>query len=398
MLFAVLCLTCTITMRGQSVTTQKRFQHPGILVSEKQLKFIKKQVEGKVDPIYSAFVKAQNSSYGSLTYTPQGPPADGNINCGSYSRPDNGCSAEDNDGSAAYTQALLFWITRNRTYANNAIKILNAYAQNLKEYTNSNAPLQAAWGASKWARAAELIRYSHAGWSAADAEAFGAMMKSVMLPQIVNGSGGNGNWELSMIEGMIGIAVYNNDADLFNHAVTFWRQRVPAYFYYYPIDGPQHVPAPRGTPSWYGQTVFDANVNGIAQETCRDFGHTEYGIAATINIAETARIQGVDLYSSEKPRLEAALEFHAYYLLGNTVPSYVCGGKVSLAKYPTFEIGYNAYHNRLGDPLPNTSDWIGQGVRTQNVPVDHHMMVFETLTHGADADTGFDLRKRRDDK
>jgi len=61
MLFAVLCLTCTITMLGQSVTAQKRFQHPGILVSEKQLRFHQKKSKwkDKVDPIYSAFVKAQ---------------------------------------------------------------------------------------------------------------------------------------------------------------------------------------------------------------------------------------------------------------------------------------------------------------------------------------------------
>jgi hypothetical protein len=381
---AVSCLLFT-GAGVQASSAQMTFQHPGVLVSAQQLQFIRRQVQEKIDPIYSAFIKAQNNKYGSLTYSPEGPPPDGVINCGSYSNPDIGCSAEDDDGSAAYTQALLFWITGNSTYAQNAIKILNAYGASLKDYINSNAPLQAAWGAEKWARAAELIRYSNAGWSATDAAAFGTMMNNVILPKIVNGSSSNGNWELSMIEGIMGIAVYNNDAALFQHAVAMWHQRVPAYFYYAPYDGSQPEPAPRGNPSWYGQTVFDNRVNGIAQETCRDFGHTEYGIAATINAAETAFIQGVDLYESERPRIEAALEFHTRYLLGNPVPSYVCGGKVSLSEYPTFEIGYNEYHNRLGSRLPNTIEWIEQEVRTQAVPVDHHMIVFETLTHGASA-------------
>lgn len=378
--FALLCCAAV-----NPASAQETFVHPGVLVSRKQLDFVKGQVANQIEPIYSAFLKAQNSTYGSLTYTPQGPPADGVVNCGSYSNPNVGCSAENADASAAYTQALLFWITGNRTYAQNAITILNTYRHNLKSYTNSNAPLQAAWGSSKWARAAEIIRYSHAGWPKPDAEAFGAMMNKVMLPQIINGYGGNGNWELSMIEGMIGLAVYNDDTNLFNHAIAFWRQRVPAYFYYFPIDGPHPVQPPRGSLNWHGQSVYDASVNGIAQETCRDFGHTEYGIAATMSAAETAHIQGVDLFGSERPRLEAAMEFHTFYLLGNPVPDSVCGGKVTLARYPTFEVGYNNFHNRLRDSLPNTLNWLETDVRTRPVPVDAHMMVFEPLTDGADA-------------
>ena len=42
--------------------------------------------------------------------------------------------------------------------------------------------------------------------------------------------------------------------------------------------------------------MFNASVSGICQETCRDLGHTQLGIAGMINGAETAFIQGVDLY------------------------------------------------------------------------------------------------------
>ena len=50
----------------------------------------------------------------------------------------------------------------------------------------------------------------------------------------------------------------------------------------------------------------------------------QFGIAATINAAETAHIQGVDLFGSEKGRLETTLEFHARFLNGASVPSNVC--------------------------------------------------------------------------
>jgi len=361
------------------------FQHPGVLLSLNQLNFMASQVAAQAEPFYSAYLKALAGPYGKLTYTLQGPPTGGAIACGSYSHPDQGCTAADDDGTAAYTQALLYWITGNRTYAQNAIKILNAYAK-VTSYSLANAKLQAAWDGSKWPRAAEIIRAANVGWAPADIAAFGAMLTNVIVPEIKDGSPDNGNWELSMIEAMMGIAVFTEDTDLFQHAVAFWQQRVPAYFYYYPLDGNKPVPPPRGKLDWHGQKVFNASTNGILQETCRDFGHTQFGIAATINAAETAAIQGVDLYGSEQARIESGLEFTTYYISGKPVPSTICGGKLDLKdKYQTFEIAYNEYHNRLGNSLPNTLAWIKAWVRATTDYYNagaNHMIIEETLTHG----------------
>ena len=376
---------CAVLGAGVLAAAEQPFQHPGVLVSKVQLDFVKAQVAAKVEPFYTQFLHAQASEYGDLNYKVKGPPANGIIACGSYSRPNLGCYAEDADASAAYLQALLWYITGNRAYARNAITIMNTYGHNLKGYALSNAPLQAAWGAEKWPRAAEIIRYSHAGWAPADVKAFSGMLTKVELPLIVNGSPANGNWELSMIEGMMGIAVFTDNRDLLNHAAEMWKQRVPAYFYDAKLDGNQPVPAPRGKARWYGQTTFNASVNGIPQEACRDFGHTSYGISATMAAAETAHIQGLKLYESEEPRLIAGMEFVAYYLLRNPVPPYVCGGHVRLAKGITFVIGYNEFHNRLGQSLPYTKQWIDTGVMTSPDPVDVHTTIFETLTHYADA-------------
>ncbi len=400
----------TQTFPGGSATAV----HPGIMLSQAQLDYIKIMVQAHADPFYTAFLKAQNSSWGSLTYVPLGPPASGIIQCGSTSMPDLGCSASDSDGTAAYVQALLWYITGNQTYANNAINILNTYANNFKGYAGytpgdtcpsgtdcSNGPLQAAWDSQKWPRAAEIIRYSNAGWPAAQAAAFGTMLNTYMRPLLINGSTSNGNWEISMIEGLIGIGVYNDDAVAFNTGVTYWQQRVPAYFYYH-TDGGQPVLAPRGNANWYGQAVYDPSVDGVSQETCRDFGHAQYGISGSLDAAETARIQSINLYEntqsitdasqgtfsvSAQNRLTSALEFNAYYLLNNPVPTSVCGGTVSLQIYPVDEIGYNEYHNRLGLSLPNTLQYL-QTVIRQLPPQsmsESHIMVFESLTHGGDA-------------
>jgi hypothetical protein len=388
--------------------------HPGVMLSQAQLNYMKIMVQAHADPFYTAFLKAQNSTWGSLTYVPLGPPAGGIMQCGSTSMPDIGCSASDSDGTAAYVQALLWYITGNQTYANNAINIMNTYANNFKGYAGytpgdpcpsgtdcSNGPLQSAWDSQKWPRAAEIIRYSSAGWSATDAVAFGAMLKKYMLPQLINGSTSNGNWETSMIEGLIGIGVYNDDATTFNTGVTYWQQRVPAYFYYH-TDGGQSVPAPRGTANWYGQTVYDPSVDGVSQETCRDFGHAQYGISGSVDAAETAGIQGVNLYQNTQSitdgsqgtfnvnaqnRLMSTLEFNAYYLLNNPIPTSVCGGTVTLQIYPVDEIGYNEYHNRLGLSLPNTLQYLQTVIRQLPAKsmTESHIMVWETLTHGGDA-------------
>jgi hypothetical protein len=386
MFFAILVTTLGASHNAEA----QAFQHPGVLVSQAQLDYIKTMVAAHSEPFYSAFLKAQNSNLGQLDYQIQGPPEGGIINCGPTSNPNIGCSAADNDSSAAYLQALLWYITGNHQYAANAISILNTYGYNLKGYTNSNEPLQAAWDSEKFPRAAEIIRYSNAGWADADIQQFKTMLSTVILPRIINGSTSNGNWEISMIEGIINIGIFNDDRTTFDKGVLYWKQRIPAYFYYH-TDGGAPVPAPRGNADWYGQTVYDSRVDGISQETCRDFGHAQYGISGALDAAETAHIQGVDLYSDVSSnalnRLTSALEFNAKYLLANssTVPSYICGGKVMLQVYPTDEIGYNEYHNRLGLDLPLTLEYLNTVIRQLPNPTEYHIMVYETLSHGGDA-------------
>ncbi|HEY1730591.1 MAG TPA: hypothetical protein VGG15_02535, partial [Terriglobales bacterium] len=107
------------------------FQHPGVLVSRAQLDYMKTMVAAHTEPFYSAFIKAQNSPSGALNYQPYGPPSDGYIKCGPTSNPNIGCSNSDDDATAAYLQSLLWYITGNQQYANNAIKILNLYGYGL---------------------------------------------------------------------------------------------------------------------------------------------------------------------------------------------------------------------------------------------------------------------------
>jgi hypothetical protein len=360
------------------------FTHPGINVDRAMLDFVKGKIAEGADPWKTALASTMKSTYASSSYTPA-PVAD--VDCGSYSNPDIGCTAEMDDAIAAFTQALLFAYTGTASYAAKAIQIMNAWSAVLTEHTNTNAPLQSAWAGSVFPRAAEIIRYSNAGWAAADIAQFETMLRTAYLPTVINGSKSNGNWELSMAEATAAIGVFLDDQATFSAALSLWRGRVPAYVYL-TTDGPTPVLPPDGygasslTAYWYNQTML---VDGVCQETCRDLGHVQYGLAAMINAAETARIQGVDLYSEQATRIVAGLEFHAQYLDGVAVPSWLCGGTLTdVTPDPTWEIAYNEYATRLGRSLPETEKLIATIRPTQT---DHHM-VWETLTHAAIGDAG----------
>lgn len=367
-----------------SLAAPASFLHPGVFLGAAQLAFVRKSALAGDEPFATALKKALASPLGAVDYAPQGPPPSNVIECGSYSKPNHGCSAEDADGAAAFLGLVLHNITGDARHAAVATRIMRGYSK-LRGYNNSNAPLQAAWGLSKWARAAELAAHlPGTGWTPSDAGAFSAMLARAAVPLVEGGSKSNGNWELSMIEGLIGYSVLTENATLFDRAVEFWKQRVPAYFFNFAEDGTKPRPAPRGSPSWYGQVVFSAATSGVAQETCRDLGHTTYSVAAASNAAETALLQGADLWGAEEERLATAFDFNARLMLaGVKSPPDLCGGKpVSVAEYPSFEVALAALGGRRKVSMPNVLAHVLASVRTNANPVDGHMMVYETLTHG----------------
>ena len=350
------------------------FRHPGVLVNQAQLDFIKNQVNGGIDPWLFAFGMVSTSSYGSLSYTPHPWQT---VECGPSSHPNYGCSDERNDALAAYTQALLWYITGNAAYAEKSIAIMNAWSSTLTGgHINSNAALQAGWTGSVWPEAAEIIRSSYDGWSAGDIARFQNMLAMQYVPNLINGAPcKNGNWELIITEALMNISVFSENQSWFNSAVSFWRGRVPAYMYL-TSDGPTPVRPPRcGTSvtTYWNQTQF---VDGLAQETARDFGHTFWGLAAAVNTAETALQQGVDLYSENADRIIAAFEFHDYINNGGVAPGGINIGPTG-GNAATMEIVYNHYVNRLGYRMPETA----QQIELKRPTGANYFLAWETLTH-----------------
>jgi hypothetical protein len=347
------------------------FRHPGVLVNRAQLDFVKAKIQTGAQPWKAAFDKARTSTHGSLAYTPH-PRAI--VECGPSSNPNNGCTDERNDAVAAYTHALLWYHTGTAAHAQKSISIMNGWAQTITDHTNHNAPLQTGWAGSMWAPAAEIIAHTGAGWASADVTRFKTMLRNVYRPELINGSCANGNWELIMTNALMGIGVFLDDRPTFDKAVLLWRGRVPAYIYQTTDGSSPRAPGHCSRPSWHGQTTF---VDGVGQETCRDFGHMEWGITAAIDAAETAYQQGLNLYGEQSKRLRDGLEFHAKYDLGAPAPSWLCGGDISTANTPAWEMAYNHYNGRLGISMPMTQQMVAR-VRPTGV---NYFMAWETLTH-----------------
>ncbi|MFD5099537.1 alginate lyase family protein [Streptomyces albidochromogenes] len=381
LLAALLASLVTGPAADRAAAAPASFTHPGVTVSRGQLDFVRAKVEAGAQPWKGAFDQMMASKYASLTRTPR-PRAI--VECGSYSNPNYGCTDEREDAIAAYTLSLAWYITRDSRYARKSIEIMDAWSGVIKDHTHSNAPLQTGWAGSSWPRAAEIIRHTYTGWPRDRVDRFKTMLRTAYLPEVAGGSHSNGNWELSMTEAAIGIAVFLEDRAAYDRAVALFRGRVPAYIYL-TSDGALPKTAPgsgldtRGeiVRYWQGQTTF---VNGLTQETCRDFTHTGYGLSAIGHIAETSRIQGQDLYPEVAERLRHALGLQAKYELGEAPPAWLCGGTLHRGLGPVTEVGLNALSHRMGYAMSNTRTLTERG---RPAGSNNLFVAWETLTHAA---------------
>ncbi len=125
--------------------------------------------------------------------------------------------------------------------------------------------------------------------------------------------------------------------------------------------------------------------------------HVALGLSALTNAAETARLQGVDLYGEQKTRMTAAYEFTATfdnaYLTTTTWPTSPCGGQPGLygggsttgdgtggVGYKLgWEIAYNALSGRLATAMPNTLNIINTVVRPSAYKASQNI-AWESLT------------------
>ena len=394
--------------------------HPGVLLSREMLEGLRASVKAGREPQHTAFLTIQNSSARLPAIGSRGTVwlADPNYTAlpqqlwivnASQSPGTRWLSCKE-DSLAAYTHALLWFITEQPSYAAKAAEIMDAWSAVLTQPVTPADGLEAAWSGAIWARAAELINTTASAgvWPARNASAFGAMLEKTFLPLVDEGASTNGNIAFVMSEAALGIGVFTDNQTTVDTAIALWRQQAPAYVFLR-SDGPTPKRPPQqrfllGTAPVCGPSCTDKQIvqywhgtehweDGVAQETCRDLGHTEMLFSAMVNFAETAFHQGIDLYKEEQVRIIAGAEFHASLLsdeplaLKQNWPSWLCGGKCTgehcnpaKATGETFEMVHHHYVHRLNLSLPNVTALLRGGKMRPTGCFDQ--LCWETLTHG----------------
>ncbi|MCW2974572.1 MAG: hypothetical protein JWN72_2845, partial [Thermoleophilia bacterium] len=367
-----------------AVPADTGFVHPGIGESRAQLDFVKGRIAAGAEPWTGALAKAKSSRFGKATWAPT-PQVD--LRCGTAGQPNIGCSNHTDDAVAAYTHALIWYYTGATASRDKALEILNAYSATeqriyFDSMVNTNGKLTAAWAAETFTRAAEIMRYSGSGWTASDIARFERLLIDVYHPIVWDGwPAHNGNWLSTMANAELAIGVFTNNRSLYDEGINDWRNTTPAQVYM-SADGPKPLIPLEGsmTSTTYNNAKFFQQ--GMYSETCRDLGHTAMGLDSITNAAETAWIQGIDLYGEQQARIIAGYEHLSHYAVHPDDPAWPCPNPVAQGGASNSLVGdvaYNHYAVRRGIPMPELK------VRLQSSrPTSAGLhMAWETLTHAA---------------
>lgn len=356
---------------GGSAAVAMDFVHPGALNSRAELDYVRARIGAGDQPWRGEFERLKASRYASHVPHPLA-----TVNSASHD-----AEVARHDAAAAYAQALLWHFTGDDNYARRSIAILNAWS-GLQAFTagTDQDRLTAGWIGAVLAPAAEIMRL-HPGWTAGERVRFAEMFRRAFYPQLTTASTWNGNVDLTQIDAMMAIAVFNEDEALFRQGLERLRARSAAYFYM-ESDGPRPRPiaGDHSDPEkfWSQPRRW---VDGLMQETCRDNGHhAQFALGSALHAAETAWHQGVDVYTEHQRRYVAAMELLAGQFLSGSMGGLCANDLPDPERYNTWEVGYHHYHGRRALELPNTGRLITEQIRTNSIRAIWNLN-YETLTH-----------------
>ena len=255
----------------------------------------------------------------------------------------DGAYRQTKGGSERDMKAAMLCAERGETAK--ALEIINAYANTLQRFDGHDAPLcliQAYW----LVRAMTLAKaHQTAEWS--------AMIRRAILPVIdkfeADSPYANGNWGAVVNRCRMASAIFLDDKTLYQAAVDYYL----------------HANDNGSLPKYVSET-------GQCQETGRDQGHTQLGLAALAEVCEMAWEQGDDLYCALDNRLMKGFEYTAKYNLGYDVPFetwHDCTGLYIGWTEPgemgrgqircIYDLPYRHYVERQGLKMPYTKKLLG---------------------------------------
>lgn len=362
-----LILTALILTTSSS---QAEFVHPGLLHTREDISRMRVAVTNKQKPIIDGFGLLAQHPNSQSDFQLKGPFESAGR------RPTIHDGETRSDAQAAYHNALMWAITGERAHAKKAIEILDAWSARHKRITGLDGVLLAGLQGIKFANAAEILRYTEAGWPEADIIRCEQWFREAWLPVIVDyATFANCNWDTAALQTKMAIAIFCNDREMFEDTVR------------YAVDGAGNGSITNAIPFPTGQ----------AQETTRKQHYAQLGLGLLCNAAEMAWNQGVDLYGWSNNRILRGMEYNAAYGLGENAPyqpyldrtgKYGFGGKhqphdkispISRGTFtPIFAQPYHHYVKRRGLKAPSLEK-VAQKTRPEGCSGDQ--VGLGTLTH-----------------
>ena len=338
---SLLCLCLAMPLQAQ----KRVFVHPGITYTQADLDRMKAMVEARQEPFYTTYLALLKEGYSQ--------PGNGNyedivqIKEGKF----NGTIGAD--GRRAHDMALLYHITGNRAYADDAVKRLNRYNRLTNASSRGTAPLDNG-KIYMLVEAAELLR-DYDGWKPEDQAAFKKMLvypfySTVRSAESYKSSdddqnnvsfywniykfdpGRFGNQGLFAARGLMAMGIYLDNDTMYDRGYRYLTG-LPARADDLPCQpGPPvqgdlikedkfkrdyNVSWPSEGEEYHSDEALQYYIyrNGQCQESCRDQGHTMGGIGNYTAIAEMAWNQGDTLYGFLDNRILEGIEFNIRYNL-----------------------------------------------------------------------------------
>lgn len=325
---------------SENIYLSKPFVRPGMAQSQEDLDWMREKSLKGEEPWKTAFANLKKQS--SLDFIPQ--PVSF-ISEGPYGQNSVGGKEFSQSATAVYNHALMWYITRNKAYAEKAVEILNAWSYKLRSFDANNAKLNVGLNGYYFLNAAEILKHSYPEWQEKDIEQFKRMVLTVFYPTIADFfTEANGNWDASMISTMLCIGVFVEDHNIFNRAVER----------YYRGAGNSGIT----------RYIYPG---GQSQEATRDWGHVQLGIGEFSKAARTAFTQGLDFYRVAQDRLAYGYEQTARMMLGHDMDVYGVLSKRDMDEFRDIYESIFAYYKEVrGIELPYTMEVIQKHTRRES--------------------------------
>ena len=336
--------TLTLTFGVPPVPEPRKFTHPGISYTQADLDRMKAMVKAEQEPYYSTYLKLLketysqpgNGNYGAITSI-----AEGGFN-----------GTIGTDGRRAHDMALLYHITGEKKYADDAVARLNRYRTLTSASGAGTGPLDNG-KLGPLLNAAELLR-DYEGWLPEDQQAFKNALVYPMYSTTARPSGDvgfywniyqfdrarYGNQGLFAARSLMAMGIYLDNDTIYDRAyrylldmpsrpddlpypsapVSYETGQIYSGEYYAGIQNvynvPSYKPYTRENEYHYDETLkYYIFKSGQMQESSRDNSHVFAGLGNYAAIAEMAWSQGDSLYSCLDNRLLTGLEWSIRYNL-----------------------------------------------------------------------------------